>query len=211
VVKDKEGDYVWKKSEISRLYKRSNSEINIEQLKYGVMGRSYKYGVMKFISYYLIDIEKSTVRVNKNSEYSDKILEAIQIHSAVASVDTLVNYHYMGLAWIISDCENKYKQKGEIWSNKWTKNTNASVEAMELYNLILEIDQNTKHLKEGSVDIHSDCSKIINAVHDGLSKASDGIRDGGAAICRIVNKILGIMIEIYLYYIEGYAKVRDTF
>ena len=41
------------------------------------MGRSYKNGVMKFTSHHLIDIEKSTVRVNKKSEYSDEILEAI--------------------------------------------------------------------------------------------------------------------------------------
>ena len=37
VVKDEEGDYIQRKLEISRLYKRSSDNINIEQLEYRVI------------------------------------------------------------------------------------------------------------------------------------------------------------------------------
>ena len=85
-----------------------------------------------------------------------------------------------------------------------------AVEALVVYNLIRTIYENTKHIKEGGIEVFSNCKKIVLEINKGLMnesiKATTRLRDGSASICETIKLIKKMQVGIFVGYIEGHLK-----
>ena len=99
----------------------------------------------------------------------------------------------MGVTQILSTDNNSEKESDKIWSNQWTNNMIIVAEALVVYNLIRTIYENTKHIKEGGVEVFSDCERVVLEINEGLMnnsmKVTNELRDRLALICNTIKLI----------------------
>ena len=95
--------------------------------------------MIKVISSYLIEEKEMIIHNREEIEYCSEIIEAIKNHRVVAVTDALVKQQYIGGYFKIAIDNNKLKESGMIWSNKWQYNSLKVVEALILFNLIKKI------------------------------------------------------------------------
>ena len=74
--------------------------------------------------------------------------------------------------------------------------------------------KNTKHLKEGGVEIFSDYEKIVNRIDERLlnncMKATEGLQDRLALIYEIINLIKTMKVRVFVDYVDSYSKGKIT-
>ena len=172
------GDYICGgNSGIEEKYERiKEGEIIIGNQQYGVILRSYKNGVMKFPLYCKIEeIEEEEIESETESRYNDNLLKIIVQNRVIACSDASVKRQYMRIVQTVCDLAGKNTEDSKGWSNKWQDNTNIVGEAIELYQLLLDIRDNTKHLESRLINIFNNCSKVMNKIAAGFIKAIDGI------------------------------------
>jgi len=86
-----------------------------------------------------------------------------------------------------------------------------AAKALILLNLLKSIYDNTKHLKEGFINISCDNSKVVGGIANGIVKAMEGIQDRGTVISRCIELIKKIKIYVFVELVEGHSKKNTRF
>ena len=120
----------------------------------------------------------------------------------------------MGATQILSTDDNNEEESDKIWSNQWNNNSIIAAEALVLYNLIRTIYENTRHMKEGSIEVFCNCERVMLEINDSLmnelKKVTTGLKDGSVSICEIIKLIKKMRVSIFIRQIEGYPKGKIT-
>ena len=72
------------------------------------------------------------------------------------------------------------------------------MEALLLYNLLWDIYKNTKHLREGFINIFCNISKVVIGINSGLAKTTETIQDGGVLISGYIEIIRKMTIKVFI-------------
>ena len=86
-------NHYFERTAIQNLFRRCNDMEKIERqsFEYGIIGRSYKNGVIKVFTYYKIQNEKQNNEPSYKSVFNKEILEVIKNHTAVACTNASKN------------------------------------------------------------------------------------------------------------------------
>ena len=101
---------IFKQIEITEKYSRVEQYEDVKVLECSIVIRSYRNKVIRCACKHQTTNKKETIQLSP-SKFSDKVLQAIAKHSAVAGVDASAKKNYIGAAQVLADEIDSYYEK----------------------------------------------------------------------------------------------------
>ena len=130
----------------------------------------------------------------------------IEESQAIAASDVSIKDREMGRAWMIKNNNDNKLLSNEIYHKEWKENSNRLAEVIILLELIQVIEQKSRYISNGKIEIALDYRKVYCKIIKQILTTTHIVGDGGGEIAAIRKAIKKASITIELHLKKGNPK-----